>query len=497
MFGATVSTLRYHCRMRFIHPSDLSLATKGLILLAIPFIFELAIVGTLWTMFNEADERARNIAVSREIIVKLGHLSATLMQSSEAMMMYTFSARQADLDVYKNNRPEVYTILSKLDKIFLQSSREKKMLESLRRSTDSIDEVLRAQKTAGESTMERLHNCNLLRRELQSRSPLFKQAVAEITNLEKVIENKNMAREAASRSTIQILLICAFCLSVLIAGSLSMFFYKNIVSRIRNLEENSRLLGEGKMVAAPVSGKDEIALLHRAMHRASEDLAQAAREKQKVAIMLSHDLRSPLMSIQGNIALVLKGIYGNLNDEGAARLRIAESSLERLVSMISQFLEAEKFKDAPLKLEQTELGRIFDQTMQMLGGTADNTKVICRNSDLKLEVDLSLMVRVLTNLVGNAIKFSPKEGSIIVSGFKTDKGIEILVCDEGPGIPEEAQGAIFEPYVQTPEGKRVPKSSGLGLSICKEIVAQHGGEIGVKNNDGAGTTFSILLPTLE
>jgi signal transduction histidine kinase len=276
-----------------------------------------------------------------------------------------------------------------------------------------------------------------------------------------------------------------------------MFFYKNIVSRIRNLEENSRLLGEGRMVAAPESGKDEIARLHRSMHRASVDLNQAAREKQKVAIMLSHDLRSPLMSIQGNIALVVKGIYGTLNKEGLDRLEIAESSLDRLVSMITQFLDTEKFKDAPLDLEPTELGKIFAQTMQMLGSTTSNTKVICRSPELKLTVDVSLMVRVLTNLIGNAIKFSPQNASIIVSGSKADKGVEILVSDEGPGIPEELQGSIFEPYVQTPEGKRVPKSSGLGLSICKEIVTQHGGQIGVKNNDGAGTTFSIVLPIVE
>lgn len=480
--------------MRFIHPSDLSLATKGMVLLAIPFIFELAIVGTLWSMFDDANERAKNISVSREIIVKLGHLSATLMQSSEAILMYNFKAKPSDLETYNRNRDDINSTLRKLENIFSKNGREKAMLESLRRSTTGIDEVLEAHQIVGESAMERIKNCGIIRNELQTKSQQFRQAVSAITDIEKVAENKNMIRESASRERMRLLLICAFCLSLFIAVSLSLFFYKNIVSRINTLKENSKLLGEGKPIVAPISGQDEIAELHRAIYRASDDLNQAAKQKQKVALMLSHDLRSPLTSIQGNIALVSNGIYGELSEEAAARLEIAENSVERLVLMISEFLESEKFKSAPLHLEETDFGKLYDQTMQMLAGTAGSTKVICRGSDCKLTVDATLMVRVLTNLIANAMKFSPQNGTIMATAKASGDGVEILVSDEGPGIPEELQGTIFEPFVQTPDGKRVPKSSGLGLSICRDIVLQHGGQIGVKNNDGAGTTFSIWLP---
>lgn len=493
----TLPAMSYDCVMRLIHASDLSLATKGLVLLAIPVMFELAIVGTLWSMFEEANDRARNIAVSREIIVKLGHLSATLMQSSEAMLMYNFTAKQADLETYQKNRQDLQSTLAKLDKIFVQTGRERAALESLRRATLSIDEELAAQQTLEDSTMARIRKCGMIRRDLQTKSQRFKEAVSAITNIEKVAENKNLSREEESRSRIKTLLACAFCLSLMIAGLLSTFFYKNIVSRINLLKENSKLLSAGNLIAPPVHGSDEIAVLHRAMHQASADLIEAAKEKQKVALMMSHDLRSPLMSVQGNISLVLKGAYGKLSKEAAERLQIAETSIDRLVSMISQFLDSEKVKDAPLKLEEIKLETLFNQTMQMLVGTTGNTRVICRNGDTALTVDPVLMGRVFTNLISNAIKFSPPDGSIIVSSRRTDDATEISVSDEGPGVPEDLQGTIFEPFVQTPEGRRIPKTSGLGLSICKEIVDQHGGQISVENNSGGGATFTIILPDLE
>lgn len=486
--------------MRFVRPSDLTLASKGLILLAIPFAFEILIVSVLWVMFNGADERAQNIAVSRDIIVKLGHLSARLMQSCESMMMYSFAGRASDLDVYTKGRPEVYQVLEKLDRTFSETGRDKTLLMRLKRSTDSIDaELARCKADSSEggpgAALGRLGQVNTLRLALQSRSPEFKAVVGEITNVEKVTESQNTARDASIRGWIQTLLLAAFVLSVMITGLLSAFFYQNIVTRIRALEEKSRQLGQGKVVAPPASGKDEIATLHRAIHQASEDLARATKEKQKVATMLSHDLRAPLMSIQGSLALAMRGLYGTLNDEGLTRMGNAESSVERLVEMISQFLSTEKLNTpAALNLETIKLGELFEQSLQMLGGTASNANVVCRASDLKLKVDVTLMIRVLTNLIGNAIKFSPPNGSIIVSGARRDDGkIEIVVSDSGPGVPKDAQDWIFETYTQTEDGKKIPKSSGLGLSICKDIVARHGGDIKVANA-AAGATFSITLP---
>lgn len=485
--------------MRTVRPSDLTLASKGLILLAIPFVFEILIVTVLWVMLNGSDERAHNIAVSRDIILKLGHLSARLMQSCESMMMYSFAGKASDLDVYTKGRPRVYEVLDMLDKVFSETGRDKALFLRLKRSTDAIDTVLARYKAESSNSafgFSRLQQVHALRRSLQALSPEFKAAVGEITAVEKVTESQNTARDASFRRWIQILLVVAFILSVVITGLLSAFFYQNIVSRIRDLEEKSRQLGQGKVVGPPVSGKDEIAVLHRAIHQASEDLALAAKEKQKVATMLSHDLRAPLMSIQGSLALVVKGLYGTLNDEGIARMRNAENSVERLVEMISQFLSTEKLNTAAaLNLESARLGELFEQSLEMLSGTASNANVICRDSDVKMTVDVTLMIRVLTNLIGNAVKFSPPNGSIIVSGSCRDDGtVEILVSDEGPGVPPEARESIFEMYTQTEDGKKVPKSSGLGLAICKEIVTRHGGEIKVANTGGAGATFSVTLP---
>jgi PAS domain S-box-containing protein len=223
------------------------------------------------------------------------------------------------------------------------------------------------------------------------------------------------------------------------------------------------------------------------------------RLKQDFVAMVSHDLRTPLTSLQGGLALLSTGKFGELNDRGTQLLEGGERSIDRLVRLINDLLDIEKLEagkfDMVMKL--AKLSDVFDRALTDVKSLADKGSVSLQASDQGLEVyaDRERLVQVLVNLIGNAIKFSPAGGDIKISAHESDGWTVIKVRDQGPGIPAAYKDAVFDRYRQLPGGQAKKGSTGLGLAICKVIVEQHGGTIGVDSEEGKGSTFWFRLPS--
>jgi signal transduction histidine kinase/CheY-like chemotaxis protein len=235
------------------------------------------------------------------------------------------------------------------------------------------------------------------------------------------------------------------------------------------------------------------------------DLAQLREvEQMKTDFVstVSHELRTPLTSMRGALSLVLAGMAGPLPDKASSLMQIAFQNTERLIRLINDILDIEKIEagHVGVRRERCDLVQVLRATLSgleayfleagvqvTLAGDARGAVTVTGDSDR--------LVQVFTNLVSNAVKFSPK-GEAVRVAVETDGAVaRVRVSDRGPGIPPEFQGRIFGKFQQAARADaRRSGGTGLGLAIARAIVELHGGGIRFETVPGAGTTFIVELP---
>lgn len=229
------------------------------------------------------------------------------------------------------------------------------------------------------------------------------------------------------------------------------------------------------------------------------DRKNAERMKRDFVSMLSHDLRSPLNSIQAFFWMVREKVYGELSEKGMAKAKGLESTTTWLIDMISDLLDIDRFEAGlfELELKDVSLKLLVEQANDALGSLADNDniKVVLPTNDIIVRIDGDLFMRVITNLLSNAIKFSPPDSQVEVLIDNSDNLVELKIIDHGTGISEEDQKTVFDRFKQVKgTGVKKKRGSGLGLAVSKAIVEQHRGTIGVTSVLGEGSTFWVRLP---
>lgn len=239
---------------------------------------------------------------------------------------------------------------------------------------------------------------------------------------------------------------------------------------------------------------------------AYQKIKKADQLKSKFLSSVSHELRIPLTSIRAfsNILLTYEE-----DDEATRRefLEIISSESDRLTRLINELLDLSKIEAGRMEWKDKilNLAEVTSASVTALAGVAreKSIKLIMDESAIgvRIKADRDRIQQVITNLVGNAIKFSPRESPIKITldpeGGNGEKWVKVSVSDQGPGIAPEIQETIFEKFRQSglsQNGKT--EGTGLGLSICREIVNHYGGKIWVANKPGKGSTFSFTLPLL-
>lgn len=219
--------------------------------------------------------------------------------------------------------------------------------------------------------------------------------------------------------------------------------------------------------------------------------------------LVSHELRTPLFSIQGFIRLILDG---EVPDEETLTdfLTIVEEQAGHLASMVDNLLNLSRLEAGliDLKLETVQIEQVVRQAILKLRPLAQNKHIALQmratNNVPSLTADRRWLDHVMTNLVGNAIKFTPEEGRVWILVERRASDVMVQVVDSGPGIPQEAQKKLFGKFYQVDgSATRETGGSGLGLYIARLIVEAHGGEIWVESKEGKGSVFSFSLPVAE
>jgi PAS domain S-box-containing protein len=216
---------------------------------------------------------------------------------------------------------------------------------------------------------------------------------------------------------------------------------------------------------------------------------------------VSHELRTPLTSISGSLGLLAGGVAGQLPAKATRLIDIAKLNCERLVRLINDILDLEKAESGKLdfRLEPLRLKPIVQQAIDLNRAFAHNYGAIIEldphSADPTVYVDRDRVIQILTNLLSNAAKFSPRGGVIDLSIKADEDSVRVSVRDHGSGIAEQFQTRIFQKFAQADSSdSRAKGGTGLGLSIAKTIIERLGGSIGFDSEPGQGTTFYITLP---
>jgi len=231
---------------------------------------------------------------------------------------------------------------------------------------------------------------------------------------------------------------------------------------------------------------------------------QIDRMKQEFVAMVSHDLRAPLTSIQMVHSMIEQDLEEHHNAETERNLAIAKDNINRLMALINNLLDLDKLESGLMDHlpEQQLLLPVVQMAVDAVSAIARKNKLtvsIYVDNDLQAYFDQEKLIQVLINLLSNAYKFSPQSTQVRVVAVPTegvDKGfVRLAIIDQGRGVPAANQAKIFERFRQSEAADgRNQKGSGLGLSICKAIIEQHRGQIGVKSQDGNGSTFWFTVP---
>ena len=225
------------------------------------------------------------------------------------------------------------------------------------------------------------------------------------------------------------------------------------------------------------------------------------RLKREFVSSISHELRTPLTSIRGSLGLLAGGVLGPLPTDAVDIVAVAERNVVRLIGLINDILDLERLEGGRLELEfaTIEAAPVVTRALEAVQAFAHTSGVtlVAEPSTARVRADADRLVQVLVNLISNAVKFSPAGGVVAVRAVAGPAMAEFQVEDHGRGVPVALREAIFERYRQVEASdSRSKGGAGLGLAICKSIVEQHGGAIGVRDAGGTGTgsTFWFQVP---
>lgn len=343
----------------------------------------------------------------------------------------------------------------------------------------------------------------------------FGRKVGDVVAVRSVAIPIGIALVQARNITVLVVLLGFACFMILFLLT-NKLFGRLVVEPISELKRSADEIGKGNYdVKISPTTKDEIGELgtsfkqmavmlkknREELERYCEDLKELDKLKSEFVATASHELRSPLGIVRGYLEVVKDGILGEVNEDQRERLAKALAHVDELTSLTDELLdlsriEAKKWKvvKKPLALAEVVTSALARVESKARERKHDITVDIPSNLP-RVKADKESVVRVLANILDNAVKFTPEKGKIAIHALDEEEKIHIVVEDSGIGISREHLPKIFDRFY-TVESSLTKKLAGvgLGLSIAKGIVEAHGGEIWVESTPGKGTKVHFTLP---
>jgi len=283
---------------------------------------------------------------------------------------------------------------------------------------------------------------------------------------------------------------------------MSLFITNSITHPIGLLKTKTREIAKGNFEGrVEVKSPPEISELAAAIDLMCEKLQELDRMKADFFASMSHELRTPLTSIKEGTGLLLDGVGGETSEKQRKLLGILAQESNRLISVVNSLLDLSKMEAGMMNydFEPSSVDSLIKRAIAEITPLVEAKQIKLESAiDTPLpsvRIDSERILQVLRNLLGNAVKFTPKGGQISITANPANGKLAVSVKDSGPGIPMDSLAAIFEKFNQgSRQGAHVRQGTGLGLAIAKSIISSHGGKIWAESQLGKGSTFIFVLP---
>ncbi len=472
--------------------TKLSIAGKGILLVALPLVFELVFVAWLSSSLKSAETQ-----IDREI-----H-SQKLIEQTTILMRELVAASFVICFRYLSEQPAQDPSLSKtavLDTI--------NCLDGLTNGEPSLKELAGQIRTAVETFYESLQRFSEMSpRDLIS-GDSGKNCLLEIREDMRLIDRsvRKFRYKAAythhqldddRQSNYKQILLAGVLLSTVLTILLALSFARSISLRLRKLAENTALVSRGAAPQPLLTGSDEVCKLDLVIHSMSEQMQAQEKQRKQLTALLRKKLSEPLADARSTFIKLEE--QSNLQAAARKALKKSAQLLDRLVRLLADLSQLEQIEAGQIELNYSDLSsdELINKSIESVQALSakKNIHLLEEGGSIAFSGDGERLTQILINLLSNAIKFSPENSNIITAASATATQIEFRVKDSGPGIPEELQAKIFEKYEQTKREDATAKGgAGLGLAICAVIAASHQGKLGVDSLVGKGSEFWLRLP---
>lgn len=299
------------------------------------------------------------------------------------------------------------------------------------------------------------------------------------------------------RDTLATPLAQAALVGLLVALVLSAFISRSLANGLQSLSEAAHAVARGDYAwKVKPSGPPEVRDVADAFNRMSQQVHDTQRAQQDFVVNVSHDLKTPLTSIQGYSQAIMDGAAKD--PVGAARIIYDESGrLNRMVIELTDLarLQSGQFSFQMKSIDLAALNRAVGERLALMAERKGVRLHVETAATPAVMADGDRLAQVLTNLIGNAINHTPSGGQVWLRTAPATGGVNISVQDTGAGIPPAELERIFERFYQVDASRGPKRGTGLGLAIAREIVTAHGGKISATSDGvGKGSTFTVWLP---
>ncbi len=341
---------------------------------------------------------------------------------------------------------------------------------------------------------------NVAKKEMNAQKELL------YNDIDKLLQNWNLiitAQGSEEETIIQLILVVDIAVFFLV-----LFVIRKSLSPLATITQALSRVKEGEYgEKIEYSGTDEVGQLVQTFNMMSNTIKEKEEEAKKIDIakdeflaMITHELKTPLVPIQGYSDILLGEHLGKLNDKQKERIQIIKSSSESLLAIISDLLDAQKLELGQLSMKQENINikETIDKAIESLKPEAEEKNIKINSSivDLIISHDQERIGQVMTNLIKNSLAATqPNTGKIEIMMEELPTVIKISIKDNGTGIPLDKQKELFKKFYQVDATlTRERGGSGLGLAICKGIVQSHKGKISMESIPNQGSTFSFTIP---
>ncbi|CAN5225482.1 hypothetical protein BH10CYA1_BH10CYA1_07560 [soil metagenome] len=489
----------------------MKLRYQGFVLIGIPLICQLIFVGTLVYVLVRLDSAAAEEARAKLILSKCHELNFNINKDfTKLLIMRITNQKNLDSAFESKLRVALADIDNLRELVASSSPQSKELVDSYIQSYRELIDLM-AEAKAAAADMETTGNfaysdeggLRAFSIKLLNHTNKFNRLGLQISAIYGPVVAELQPEAARQRTVLRYVIIFGVTLNAFVALVLALSLGRRTVKRLDLLMSNMTSFGRGKLDLKPVGGNDEIADLDRNFKELAISRHASDEMRHSILAMVTHDMRSPLTSVEGSLVLVIDEVYGPVPPKLKKMLRRISSEVNRLIRLSNDLLDTERIEsgDYELNVDEHFLETLVTQALDAVSGMSEivNIKLEAQIPDeLTIRCDGDRIVQVLVNLFSNAIKYSSPSSIIYVRAYRDDmnRTIRVEVVDHGIGIAAAERREVFDKFKQLSQpGETKRKGTGLGLAICKSLIEKHGGTIGVTSEEGKGSSFWFELPS--